>query len=304
MTTFDPHHFWPRRLFLIKPFVPKPLHVLFFGPWTSLRCPTPLYRTPHPKTHLCGTHRCVVWCVLVVSLGCVALCCVVLWWCVLWCGVSVLCVIKIFVGASKIWAAGHPLLRRTMPTLRDPTLRAPSHPTPFRATLLLGLASTLHFWRCWCCCGCGCCGCCWFGSLDNRPPDHRTLDPPSAGPAPPPSAGPPKISRFFFSSPVTIFALSSSLGGPFVEFWCVFEGGTLKCARLGCRVKPRRLRGHPLHTTTRELQTCTTSPRASNTTKIPRKDTQERKKERTLWQEREKSAKFWASHPSGPSPSA
>ena len=51
-------------------------------------------------------------------------------------------------------------------------------------------------------------------------------------PCRPPCAGPPKISRFCFPSPATIFALSSSLGGRFVEFWCVFEGGTLKCARL------------------------------------------------------------------------
>ena len=67
-----------------------------------------------------------------------------------------------------------------------------------------------------------------------------------------------------------------------------------------------------LHTTTRELQMCTFErPGASNTTKIPREDTQ-RGKKRTNFAagEGNKSAKFWplppplptlrASHPSGP----
>ena len=47
-----------------------------------------------------------------------------------------------------------------------------------------------------------------------------------------------------------------------------------------------------------ELQTCTfQGPGASHTTKIPRKDPQERKKERKMWREREKSWKFWAPPP-------
>ena len=44
--------------------------------------------------------------------------------------------------------------------------------------------------------------------------------------------------------PATIFNISSSLGGRFVDFlW--LKAGTLKCARLefsGCRLKPRRPR--------------------------------------------------------------
>ena len=43
-------------------------HVLFLGPWTSLR------GTQLPKTTLCGIPRCVVWCVVDV-LYCVVLCC-------------------------------------------------------------------------------------------------------------------------------------------------------------------------------------------------------------------------------------
>ena len=60
-----------------------------------------------------------------------------------------------------------------------------------------------------------------------------------------------------------------------------------------------------LHTTTRELQTCTfQGPGASNTTKIPRKDPQERERRmKIVAGEGKQSAKFWASHPSGPHPS-
>ena len=77
-------------------------------------------------------------------------------------------------------------------------------------------------------------------------------------------------------------------------------------ASLGSFCEPRRLWGSPaFHTTTRELQTCTFhAPGASNTTKIPREDPQRDTKRAKWWQEREKkSAKFWASHPSGPHPS-
>ena len=85
--------------------------------------------------------------------------------------------------------------------------------------------------------------------------------------------------------------------------YCGLKAGTLKCARWGCcRVETPAALGPPgLHTTTRELQTCTfEGPGAANTTKIPRKDPLERKKERKLWRAREKkSAKFWASQPSG-----
>ena len=55
-------------------------------------------------------------------------------------------------------------------------------------------------------------------------------------------------------------------------------------------------------TTPRELQTCTfQGTGASNTTKIPRKDPQEREeKMKIVAGEEQKNAKFWASHPSGP----
>ena len=76
----------------------------------------------------------------------------------------------------------------------------------------------------------------------------------------------------------------------------------------GCRVNPggpTRPGRRGSHTTARELQTCTFhGPGASNTTKIPRKDPKREKEERKLWREKgEKSAKFWAPHPSGLHPS-
>ena len=57
-----------------------------------------------------------------------------------------------------------------------------------------------------------------------------------------------------------------------------------------------------LHTTTRELQTCTLErPGASNTTKIPRENPREGRKERIFTAgEEQKSAKFWAPHTSEP----
>ena len=63
----------------------------------------------------------------------------------------------------------------------------------------------------------------------------------------------------------------------------------------GCRVKPRRPHqtGPPGFTRqTQELQTCTFhGPGASNTTKIPREDPREGRKERILWREREQKAR-------------
>ena len=56
-----------------------------------------------------------------------------------------------------------------------------------------------------------------------------------------------------------------------------------------------------LHTTTRELQTCTFErPALQTPPKIHEKTPRERRKERIFRREREKSAKFWAPHPSGP----
>ena len=55
------------------------------------------------------------------------------------------------------------------------------------------------------------------------------------------------------------------------------------------------------HTTAPELQTCTfEGPGASNTTKIPRKDPKRQEEERKLWREREKKARNFGPHPSGP----
>ena len=71
---------------------------------------------------------------------------------------------------------------------------------------------------------------------------------------------------------------------------------------LSCPTRPGR-RGS--HTTARELQTCTfQGPGTSNTTKIPRERHPERhRKSETVTGKGRKSAKFWASHPSGPHPS-
>ena len=86
----------------------------------------------------------------------------------------------------------------------------------------------------------------------------------------------------FFPSPATILILSSSFGGPCVEFWwCLKRLGPEMCTfgvlGLSCEA-PAALGPPGLHTTARELQTCTFQG-PKNTTKIQRKDTQERKKE-------------------------
>ena len=127
------------------------------------------------------------------------------------------------------------------------------------------------------------CGVCskfsWVRPKFGRSPDSPPLDPspdstPSAGP---PSAGPPKISLFFFSSPATIFILSSSLGGHFVEFWPGFHTTAREPKRAHFRV-PALESHHQFHETT------------------PKRG---RKNENSGEREK-KSAKFWAPHPSGP----
>ena len=95
--------------------------------------------------------------------------------------------------------------------------------------------------------------------------------------------------RSFFPSPATIFIFSSLLdflSWNYVHVWA-----------LG------------LHTTTRELQTCTFQGLSLQTPpKFHEKTPKREKKERKLWREREKSAKFWAptlrggDHPSGRAP--
>ena len=101
-----------------------------------------------------------------------------------------------------------------------------------------------------CCCGCGSClWCgCWFGppAPDPLPPDRPTF-------------------RSFFSSPVRSFCLSLVFSW---NFGGVFEGRDPQTPASS---------GPPgLHTTTRELQTCTFDDPAAlpNTTKKPREDTQ------------------------------
>ena len=103
----------------------------------------------------------------------------------------------------------------------------------------------------------------------------------------------------FFSRWV-VFSLNS--GG-------VFEGRNPKMCTFGlsgCRVKPRRPHqtGPPgLHTTTRELQTCTFERTgASNTTKIPRKRPKEREKRIKNCGGREKKREILGPPPFGASP--
>ena len=84
---------------------------------------------------------------------------------------------------------------------------------------------------------------------------------------------------------------------------CVMCDVCAMCVMCAMCVKTPAALGPPgLHTTARELQTCTfQGPGASNTTKIPRKDPQEREKKNENEGGRgKKSAKFWAPHPSGP----
>ena len=86
-----------------------------------------------------------------------------------------------------------------------------------------------------------------------------TLPPPQDRPlqwtAPPPDR--PKF-RSFFSSPATVFFLSSLSWGSFRGILVVFlKAGTLKCARLefsGCRVKPRRFKNTTQKSTRRPLR--------------------------------------------------
>ena len=130
---------------------------------------------------------------------------------------------------------------------------------------------------------------------------------PSPGPPFPEPPFPWTAQNFALFSPSRpIFALFVSLGVFSLNFggFCEDRGPQMCTFGLsGCRVEPRRLLGLPgLHTTTRELQTCTLEPPgASNTTKIPREDPR-REEKRTNYEagEGKKSANFLALHPSGP----
>ena len=123
-------------------------------------------------------------------------------------------------------------------------------------------------------------------------------------PADSPSPDRPKFRSLFFLPPqLSFFPLSS--GGLLVENMGAVQGRILHKVRVRAAAS-----GPPgLHTTARELQTCTyQGPGASNTTKIPRKDPQEREeRKKIVAEEGKKSAKFWAPtfrrpHPSGPPP--
>ena len=95
-----------------------------------------------------------------------------------------------------------------------------------------------------------------------------------------PSAGPPKISLFFSLSRHNFLSFFSLFGVLSLNFGGVFEGrekGIYTFGLSGCRGPPG------LHTTTRELQTCTfQGPGASNTTKIPRKDPKKREERKKI----------------------
>ena len=146
LTTFGPHHFWPRPTlgspFLIKPFCtqnlcepsltpkkkPWPMgqfvaHVLIFGPWTSVRKTPSLPKIP----------RCVVFCVV--------LCCVVLW-----CGV-------VCPPSPDSPSAGPPLPTPPQPLCRDPPPDIPKFrsffPLPQFSYILPSLGGLLvEFWWC------------------------------------------------------------------------------------------------------------------------------------------------------------
>ena len=178
---FWPGHFWPRPLFFDQTVLcpslckldlkkPWPMGLVFgiccscliFGamdlpspPNTSLQDPsTPRPPCAGPTVVLCGVS---------LLLRCVALCCVVFCCggvCVLWCGVSVLCVIKIFVGASKIWALSRtlpppdassagPLLSRNTnwPNSKRAHSRAPALQTPPNSTKRPPREEERKLWR-------------------------------------------------------------------------------------------------------------------------------------------------------------
>ena len=94
-----------------------------------------------------------------------------------------------------------------------------------------------------------------------------------------------KISRVFFS-PVTFFFLASLS-------WASSRGILVVFVGLSCETA-EALGAATLHTTARELQTCTLGdPALQNTTKIPREDPQEREERMNIVAGEGKN-KFWA----------
>ena len=117
---FSDHHYWP-FFFLIKPF-----------------CAQTFANHPWPQKTLANgaalrDNLLLMSCFLGHGPPCegppVVLCGLSLLCCVLWCGVSVRCVFKIFVGASKIWALSR------LPSAGPPPPTPPSPPpSPLRRT--------------------------------------------------------------------------------------------------------------------------------------------------------------------------
>ena len=150
-------------------------------------------------------------------------------------------------------------------------------------------------WRCGC-------GCCWFGLPWTT--FRRTSPPPDR----------PKF-RAFFPSPAGNFILSSLSGRSSRGiWWCLKRRDAQMCALgvLGLSSETPAASGDRrpglvgLHTTTRELQTCTFErPGASNTTKIPRADHPDRhKKSEMVAGEGKKKREILGSPPFGaPTPS-
>ena len=135
----------------------------------------------------------------------------------------------------------------------------------------------------------------WFFSFPatgtplRRTPLRRDPPPPDL-----PSAGPPKISRFFFPLPLPCSLFFSLSEGLLVEFWwCFWRPGNLNVHVWA--LEPENSKR--AHSRVAALQT---PPNFHEKTPSER----EREKERKLeCGEGKKSAKFWASPPSGPHPS-
>ena len=116
-----------------------------------------------------------------------------------------------------------------------------------------------------------------------------------------PKGGGPKISRFFFPPPATIFFLLSLSWGPFVEFWwCLKRRGPEMCTfgvlGLSCEA-PAAPKPQGLHTIKTRAQTCTfqgpglQTTHHQNATKRP----QERERRmKIVAGGGKKRAKFWA----------
>ena len=127
------------------------------------------------------------------------------------------------------------------------------------------------------------------------------LDRPSPGPPFPWTAQ--NFALFFSLSRRKFRSFLLSLGVFSLNFGGVFESSNVHVWALCLSCETPAASGPPvLHTTTRELRTCTFERSGdSNTTKIPREDTQRGKKRTNFVAgEGKKSAKFWGPHPSGP----